>query len=76
LAKGGDDLAQGDAAVVGGDALVPVGAEAFFLQALDGALGQVTILEAAAGEDDTRLANLFRDGDDGFGEGVVEAGGD
>ena len=59
LAQCGNDLAQGDAAVVGGDALVPIGAEAFFPQASDGALGQVTVLEAAAGQDDARLAECF-----------------
>ena len=76
LAEGGHDLAQGNAAVVRGDALVPVGAKAFFVQALDGALGQITVLEAAAGKNDARLAKVLRDCNDGFGEAVMEAGGD
>ena len=55
LAQGGNDLAQSDAAVVGRDALVPIGAEAFLDQALDGALSQVTILKAAPGKDHSFL---------------------
>jgi hypothetical protein len=47
-AEGSEDLAQGDAAVVGRNALVPIGAESFFLQALDGTLGQVAVLKAAS----------------------------
>ena len=68
----GDDLAQGDAAVVGRDALVPIGAKARFPQALDGALGQITVLEAAARKDDAWLANLLRDGRYDLGKGVME----
>ena len=52
LRAASDDLAQGDAAVVGRHALVPVGPESFFQQALHASLGQVSILEAAAGQDD------------------------
>ena len=55
---------------------MPVGTEALFLEAADGALGQVTVLEAAAGEDDAGLADLAGDGNDGLDEGVVEPGGD
>ena len=72
----GDDLAEGDAAVVGRNALVPIGAETLFLQALDGALGQVTVLEAAAGQDDARLADPPGNGNDGLGQRIVEPGGD
>ena len=55
---------------------MPIGAEALVLQTLDGALSEVTILKAAAGQDDSRLADPLRDGDDGFGKGVVAAGGE
>ncbi len=55
---------------------MPIGAEAFILQALDGTLGEITVLKAAAGQDDALLADLFRDGNDGFGQRVVEPGGD
>ena len=69
-------MAEGEAAVVGGDALVPIGAEAGVGEALDRAFGQVSILEAAAGEDDAFESNALSDGEDGFGEAVVEFGGD
>jgi len=45
---------------------VPVGAEAFCLQALYRPFSQVTVLEAAAGQHDTLLAGPPRDGNDGF----------
>ena len=62
LPQRGDGLAQRDAAVVWRNSLVPIGAKAFFLQAPDGAFGQIAVLEAAAGKDDAWLADLLRDG--------------
>ena len=72
----GDDLAQGDATVVWRNPLVPIGAKARFLQALYGALGQVTVLEAAAGKGDARLAYLPRDGNNGSGKRIMELRGE
>ena len=68
-------MAEGDAPVVGRDALVPVGAKAGLGEAVDGAFGQVSILEAAAREDDAFVPEVLGDGDDGFDEAVVEFGG-
>ena len=55
---------------------MPIGTEAFCLQSSDTTLGQVTVLKAAARQDNPRLAYPLRDRDDGFGKGVVEPGGD
>jgi hypothetical protein len=75
-AQGGDGLAEGDAAVVGGDALVPVRTESFGAQAVDGAFGEEAILETAAGEEHAFLAGEAGGGNDQADEGVVEVGGD
>lgn len=55
---------------------MPIGPKAFFLQALDRTLSQVTILKAAARKDDTLLSDSPRNGNDGLGQRVVEPGGD
>ena len=74
LTERGDDLAKRDAAVVGRNALVPIGAKTFFLQTLDGTLRQVTVLKAAAGQDDSLLADPLRNSNDGLGQSIVETG--
>jgi hypothetical protein len=76
LTERGDDLAERDAAVVRRNALVPIGAKTFFLQTLDGTLRQATVLKAAAGQDDSLLADPLRNSNDGLGQSIVKAGGD
>ncbi len=76
LAGGRDDLAEGEAAVVGRDALMPIGAEARGPQEANGAFGQVTILETTAAQGDGGLADAAGHLDNGLGQGVVKFGGD
>ena len=69
---GGDGLAEGDAAVIGRNALVPEGLEVFLAQTGDEALGQEAILKTAAGERDPLEPDAVSHGDGGFDERVVK----
>ena len=69
-------LAQGDAPIVRRDALMPIRTEPLGLQPLDGPFGQITVLEAATGKGHSVRADMASNRDYGFGQGVMEPGGD
>ena len=71
----GNDLPHGDPAVVGRDALMPVGTESFPGQQEGHPLGQIPVLEAAARKGDLGMSNPPRHSDDDLGQRVVELGG-
>ena len=69
---GGHDLTEGNPAVIWRDSLVPVGTEPSFPKARHGAFGEVPVLEAAAGEDDTLPTDVLGHGHNCVGEGIME----
>ena len=70
------DLAEGNAAVVGRHALVPVGTKSRLEQPLYAPLRQVSVLKTATRQDDPRLPGMPRHAHDDFHERVVELRGD
>src|SRR5262245_25693583 len=55
---------------------MPVGTKTFLPQPPDAALGQITILKTASGENNSRHVQAVRDGGNDFDEGVMELCGD
>ena len=66
------DLTQRDTAVVRRNPLVPVHCKSLFFQSVNRALKKQAVLEAAAAEDDPRIAVAACDFDDQLGEGTME----
>jgi hypothetical protein len=71
---GDHDLPEGNAAIVGRHALVPIGPEPGLLQAAYGPLRQVTILEAASAQHHPALTDLLCHLHDRFDECVMKPG--
>ena len=76
LAQRGENLAQGDAAIVWRNALVPINTKPFLSQTLHRALGQIAVLKAATGQYHAWLAGLPNDRNNSPGKRGVEPGGD
>src|SRR5262245_4135820 len=70
---GGHDLAQGDSAVAGGNAMVPVWRKSRLHQANHGAFEQISIEETAAAEDHARLADAPADLEDRIDQARVKS---
>ena len=68
----GNDLSQGDPAVIRRDALRPVRPESFPGQPGVGPFGQIAVLEAAAGKRHLGVSHPPGHGHDDLGQGVVK----
>lgn len=75
-AKGGNDLAERNPAVIWRQGAMPMWRETRLAQAMDRSFRKIPVLEAASGECHVRLACLARHPDDDFGEGVMHFGSD
>ena len=72
----GNDLAESYAAVIGGDALVPVGTKPLGLKPPNDTFRQVAILEATARKGNIGDVYPAGDSEHRFGQAVVEFSGD
>src|ERR1700733_2490969 len=68
----GKDLSQRNAAVVGRNALMPIGPKPFLFQPLDRSLCEIAVLKTAARQCHPLFANAAGGGNDGFHQGVVK----